>query len=88
LEGNAVRRAVVVQGSPEAALFKEVRVNDDRLGAYSDHEGDAEGPTAYIWSLGYEAFRDHCRRAIKAHETAIVTMKKLQELNETRRPAR
>jgi hypothetical protein len=57
------------------SLFREVQANDDRLGRYSDHEGDNDGPTYQIWQAGYKTFKAHCQRAIHDHETAIVTMK-------------
>lgn len=67
-------------------LFHEVQANDDRLGQYSDHEGTEGGPTFYLWTQGYGKFRAHCLRSIRDHETAISTMKKLQKLNEARKP--
>lgn len=66
-------------------LFHEVQANDDRLGKYSDHEGTDGGPSFYLWSQGYKTFKSHCVRSIRDHETAIATMKKLQNLNETRK---
>lgn len=66
-------------------LFLEVCKNDDRLGRYSDHEGDDGGPTYYMWSQGYAIFRSHCIRSIRDHMKAVETMKKLQKLNEARK---
>jgi hypothetical protein len=65
-------------------LFREVQANDDKLGRYSDHEGTDGGPTFYLWSKGYKAFKSHCQRSIRDHRAAIETMEKLQRLNEAR----
>jgi hypothetical protein len=66
--------------------FREVQANDDRLGQYSDHEGNEDGPSFFLWTQGYTTFKKHCERSIRDHEKAIETMKKLQKLNEARKP--
>lgn len=62
------------------ALLTAVQVCDDRIGRYSDHEGNEEGPTFYHWKQGREAFQRHCDRAIGDHQEAIKVFRRFKRL--------
>ncbi len=57
---------------------------DDRLGHYSDHEGNEEGPAYHHWEQGRESFELHCLRAIEDHKQAIAVWRKFARLNRKR----
>lgn len=61
-----------------------VRYCDDRLGRYSDHEGDENGPTFHLWQKGDIDFEMHCLRAIEDHKKAITVWRKFLRLNAKR----
>lgn len=62
-----------------------VQVCDDRIGRYSDHEGDENGPTFYHWKKGMEGFMDHCDRAIADHYEAVMVWRKFKRFAEGHR---
>lgn len=66
-------------------LFDSVRACNDRLGRYSDHEGNEDGSTFYFWRKGPAAFEKQCERAIRDHESAISAWRSLQHANNLRR---
>ncbi len=71
---------------PELLIeFDKVRDCDDKIGAYSDHEGNDDGPTAYMWYQGKSAFRKHCQRAIDDHAKAVQIWEHLMRMNEEKR---
>jgi hypothetical protein len=64
--------------------FENVRLINDRLGMYSDHEGDESGSTYMFWVEGRESFESHSERAIEDHQQAIKVWRRLQRLNRKR----
>lgn len=65
-------------------LCKEMATSDDRLGQYSDYEGDEHGPTFYLWNQEIEVFDRQCAAAIKQHAIAMAIWKKFGKLNRMR----
>ncbi len=61
-----------------------VRICDDRLGAYSDHEGNRDGPVSYFWDQGHLKFSAQCRRAIRDHQAAVKAWRVLKALSARR----
>lgn len=63
-------------------LCAQKRDNDDALGQCSDHEGDDEGPTFYIWQnvVGKE-YEEHLLNQIALHQKNIKLLRKLIRLN-------
>lgn len=68
-----------------AAIFEELRKANDRLGAYSDHEGQEHGSTYWFWNKGQIAFDLQCNRAIEDHMIAIKVWRKLRRENQSRK---
>lgn len=66
-------------------LCRQIQMVDDRLGQYSDYEGDENGPTHHLFANGYKSFSSACDRAIKDHSDAIVAWKRLKKFNEARK---
>lgn len=62
----------------------DVRACNDRLGAYSDHEGNMYGSSWYFWNKGADAFADQCDRAIADHHAAIRAWRHMRQLNSLR----
>jgi hypothetical protein len=48
----------------------QVRKLDDQLGQFSDYEGDADGPTFYVFKMGKERWERRCEQAAELHEQA------------------
>jgi len=65
-------------------LIGELRAANDRLGAYSDHEGQEYGSTYYFWCKGQAEFDLQCDRAIEDHRAAIAIWSKLRRTNKRR----
>lgn len=65
------------------AMWDSIRACDDRLGAYSDHEGGTGGgPVEHFWLQGRTAFSAQAARAIRDHEMAIDAWKEAEKLNQ------
>jgi hypothetical protein len=62
----------------------QISATDDRLGAFSDYEGNKDGPTWHLWTTGKERFAAYCARAIELHERALKHWKAIRRLNESR----
>lgn len=61
-----------------------VRQHNDKLGQYSDHEGNESGSTFYFWDQGKDSFEEQCERAIEDHKAAITAWRKIRRLNRDR----
>lgn len=62
----------------------KVQEIDDALGKRSDHEGDENGPTWYLWNLGPEKFEAVAREQVNNHNRARYTWEKLRSMNRRR----
>jgi hypothetical protein len=67
------------------AICAQVQRCDDRLGMYSDHEGDENGPAFAFWLKGRRDFELHCLRAIEDHKQAIQVWRAFIKLNRGRK---
>ena len=52
-------------------IAEAIRVIDDKLGQFSDYEGNENGPTWYMWTRGVDKFELRCNQAIELHQRAI-----------------
>lgn len=51
---------------------KKIQQIDDRLGKFSDYEGDDEGPTYRLFKTSTpEEWQDQCQAAIDYHKAAV-----------------
>jgi hypothetical protein len=66
------------------AMCDSIRECDDRIGRYSDHEGNKDGPTYYFWAQGKTKFEEHALRAIHDHQLALKAWRKALKLNDKR----
>ncbi len=66
-------------------LCEALRVCNDQLGKYSDHEGDENGSTWHFWQMGKSRFDMYAARAIADHKAAIGVWKELRALNDNSR---
>lgn len=64
-----------------AKAINDIRVGDDRLGRYSDYEGNEDGSTYMFWMQGSDPFASQIARAIADHQASIRAWTQLALLN-------
>lgn len=62
-------------------LCDDIRQANDRLGMFSDHEGDENGSTYHFWQQGPGEFEVSCQIAIEGHQRAIKAWRKIRTAN-------
>jgi len=65
-------------------IAEAIRKIDDKLGQFSDHEGNEDGPTYHLWQLGKRRFAARCDEAIELHQRAIRLWKDARLINAKR----
>jgi hypothetical protein len=65
----------------ECAKIQEI---DDALGKRSDHEGDENGPTWYLWNQDPRDFELIAQEQINNHHRAVYHWTKLRSMNRRR----